>query len=182
MGTPRVLVTGCAGYIGSVLTGLLLEKGCHVIGVDNLIYNNGNAVLGHLGCPRFEFFRDDVRDIDKLRYLIDRCDVVVPLAAIVGAPACDSHPEYAVAVNQEAIVSMVKLVCPQKRIISVNTNSGYGATDGTRFCTETDPLNPISVYGKTKCEAERAVLTHSNSVSLRLATVFADTHTISQII
>lgn len=172
MGTPVVLVTGCAGYIGSILTGHLLLKGCRVIGTDNFWYGNYGGVLPHLGHERFEFHDLDSTDAGGLRPLVQRADAIMPLAAIVGGPACEREPEDAEKVNSAAIRLLTRMASPGQRIIYPNTNSGYGSTDGVRACTEWDPMSPISVYGKTKCDGEKAVLDRVNGVSLRLATVF----------
>lgn len=170
--SKTVLVTGCAGYIGSTLVRHLLDAGHVVIGVDALIYDNGHAVLPYLSDPHFLFYRQDVRDTRGLRPLIHAADAVVHLAAVVGAPACDKDPETAVAVNDLATLQLVKALGKSQKLIYPNTNSGYGETDGTSECTEDDPLNPVSVYGVSKCDGERAALAHNNAVSLRLATVF----------
>jgi len=175
MSTPNVLVTGCCGYIGSVLVGQLLNAGCRVIGVDNLFYKNGYAVLPYLGHERFQFFRMDVQDTRNLAFLAEQCDVIIPLAAMVGAPICEKdehHIRWATSINSWSITDLVESLSPNQRVIYPNTNSGYGQTEGDRYVTEHDLLAPISVYGKTKCEGEKAVLNHPNGVSLRLATVF----------
>ena len=172
MSVPRILVTGCAGYIGSTLVGHLLKARCRVIGVDNLMFDNGSALLPFLGDPNFEFFNGDVTDSALMVSLVRYCDSIVPLAAIVGAPLCDREPSLAKAVNYEAIKTIVAAASPDQRIVYPNTNSGYGQTDGNSFVTEEDPLTPISVYGRTKCDAEKVVLDHPNSATLRLATVF----------
>lgn len=173
MSVPTVFVTGCAGYVGSVLVGRLLRAGCKVIGVDDLSVGSPHALLGHVANPRFEFHRLDVRDFPSLMMAgADKADVVVPLAAVVGAPACQKRPEYAKEVNQDAVGALVKRLSRDQRVVYPNTNSGYGETDGSSECTEADPLSPISVYGVTKCEGEKYVLDHPNSVVFRLATVF----------
>lgn len=172
MSSPTVLVTGCAGYIGSVLVGDLLESGCQVIGVDCFAYHNACGVMPHIGKHRFEFHYGLVEDEQLMKPLANRADVIIPLAALVGAPICERFQSLAKCTNLDAVRMLVGLCSPAQRILYPNTNSGYGSTDGVKPCTEKDPMNPISVYGVTKCEAEKAVLDHPNSAVLRLATVF----------
>jgi len=172
---PKILVTGCAGYVGSVLVGRLLDWGYTVVGVDKLMFNNGPALLPYLGHPCFEFHELDVQDTLPVSGLAAECDVVIPLAALVGAPLCDKdgrHNEMAHAVNYWAVKNLVKGLSHHQLVIYPNTNSGYGTTEGTRACTEDDQLAPISTYGWTKGEGEKAVLDHPKGVSFRLATVF----------
>lgn len=172
MPRPTVLLTGCAGYIGSVLIGHLLKANCHVIGVDNLMYGNGQALLGYVGHKDFEFHLTDVRDSESVSRLATRCDVVIPLAALVGAPLCETDKSVAADINFLAVAKLVGTLSGKQLIVLPNTNSGYGQTDGTSFVNEEDELVPISVYGYTKCAAERSVLDHPNGISFRLATVF----------
>lgn len=167
----QVLVTGGAGYIGSVLCEHLLDAGYRVSVLDSLIF--AQQSLFHLMAdPNLEFIFGDARDEQTLKKAMTSADVIIPLAAIVGAPACDRDPWMARELNLDAIKLLRKLRSPTQLIIYPTTNSGYGTKSGSVFCTEDTPLEPISLYGVTKCEAEREVLEAGNSVTLRLATVF----------
>lgn len=169
----RVLVTGGLGYLGSILCEHLLSAGHSVLALDNLMYGQGQQGLFHLCAnPRFEFMKGDVRDESCLRAALADCDVIIHLAAIVGAAACDRDPLQAASVNVEAVKLLMKLRSPKQLVIFPNTNSGYGITTGHTQCTEESPLKPISLYGRTKVEAEQIVLDHANAIALRLATVF----------
>ena len=169
----RVLVTGGLGYLGSILCEHLLDAGHHVLAADNLMYGQGQQGLFHLCAnPRFEFKKGDVRDESFLRPLLRDRDAVIHLAAIVGAGACDRDPLLATSVNLHAVELLMKLRGRNQLVIYPNTNSGYGITSGAEHCTEDTPLQPISLYGRTKVEAERAVLDQPNTIALRLATVF----------
>ncbi len=171
MSSSRVLITGGAGYLGSVLCEHLLDAGYHVTVADNLSY--GQQSLFHLlQDPRFEFYFGDARDERFIGRLLRNADVVIPLAAIVGAPACDRDPWLARSVNIEAVLLLNKLRSPLQLIVFPTTNSGYGARSGETYCTEETPLEPISLYGRTKVEAESAILDSPNAITLRLATVF----------
>jgi nucleoside-diphosphate-sugar epimerase len=167
----RILVTGGAGYIGSILCEHLLRAGHQVTVLDKLIY--GEQSLFHLAAnPDFDFVYGDARDQDVVQGLVRQADVLIPLAAIVGAPACDRDPAAATSVNLEAVRMLDRLRSPNQLVIYPNTNSGYGAQSGDLFCTEETPLEPVSLYGRTKVEAELALLERPNVITLRLATVF----------
>ena len=166
-----VLITGGAGYLGSILCEQLLNSGYMVSVVDTLMY--GQHSLFHLCAnPNFEFFRGDTRDNKLMANLIKRADVLIPLAAIVGAPACNATPWETRAVNLEAIQMINKLRSPNQLIIYPTTNSGYGTQSDDVYCTEETPLEPISLYGQTKVQAESLLLEAQNTITLRLATVF----------
>jgi nucleoside-diphosphate-sugar epimerase len=167
----RVLVTGAAGYIGSILCEHLLDAGYHVTALDTLVFGGGS--LFHLCAnPRFDFQLGDARDDRVLRELVPRADVLIPLAAVVGAPACDRDPLVARTLNLEAVRRLLALRSAQQLVVYPTTNSGYGTSTGAVFCTEETPLEPISLYGETKVQAEQAVLDSRNAITLRLATVF----------
>ena len=167
----RVLVTGGAGYLGSILCETLLSQGYRVTVLDSLMY--GEQGLFHLaGTPDFDFVCGDARDESLVKRLVREADVVIPLAAIVGAPACDRDPLLARSVNFEAVRLINKARSASQLLIYPTTNSGYGTKSGDVFCTEETPLEPISLYGQTKSQAETIVLDSPNAVALRLATVF----------
>ena len=169
--TARVLVTGAAGYLGSVLCEHLLDAGYSVTALDSLMY--GQNSLFHLCAnPAFDFIEGDVRNEDLMQRLIKDADVIIPLAAIVGAPACKRDPGMTKSVNLEAIQLINRLRSPQQLVVYPNTNSGYGASTGDTYCTEDTPLDPISLYGQTKVQAELELLESPNAITLRLATVF----------
>jgi len=169
----RVLVTGGLGYLGGILCEHLLAAGHDVLALDNLMYGQGQQGLFHLCAnPRFDFTKGDVRDERTLHQALQGRDVVIHLAAIVGAAACDRDPLLAKSVNLEAVKLLMRLRSPHQLVIYPNTNSGYGVTTGADHCTEDSPLKPISLYGRTKVDAERVVLSEPNTIALRLATVF----------
>lgn len=168
----NVLITGGAGYLGSVLIERLFNNGgvTKLTVYDNLMYNQ-TSLIHYSWRKNFEFVYGDVRDQEKLSKYVDEADVIIPLAAIVGFPACDRDKDLATAVNY----TQVKFICDRikntnKKIIYPNTNSGYGIGENGE-CTEDSPLNPISHYGVTKVNAEREVLNYGG-ISIRLATVF----------
>jgi nucleoside-diphosphate-sugar epimerase len=169
----RVLVTGGLGYLGGILCEHLLRAGYRVTALDNLMYGQGQQGLFHLCAnPDFEFIKGDVRDEHVMNHAMRDADVIIHLAAIVGASACDQDPLLATSVNFDAVRLLQRLRSPHQLVIYPNTNSGYGITSGERFCTEESPLQPISLYGRTKVDAEKLLLDAPNSITLRLATVF----------
>lgn len=154
-----------------MLTGRLLACGMDVVVVDSLIYRQ-TSLLHYFDSPRFSFVRGDVRDERLIRDLVRDRDVILPLAAIVGAPACARDPGLSTAVNRDAIMMLDSVRSRSQALIFPTTNSGYGTTTGGSYCTERTPLAPISVYGRDKVEAERALLDRGDVVTLRFATVF----------
>ena len=169
--TQKILVTGGAGYIGSVLTKVLLDRGHRVTVLDNFLFDQ-TSLLDCCPSPSFSIVRGDCRDERVLREVIRQQDAIIPLAAIVGAPVCDSDRVAAVSTNLDAMSLLCKLASPSQRILYPVTNSGYGVGEKDTECTEESPLRPISLYGETKVAAEKAVLDRGNAITFRLATVF----------
>ncbi len=167
----HVLVTGGAGYLGSILNEHLLDAGYRVTVVDRLLWNQ-NGPFHLCANPNFDFVAGDVRDERLMARLIKEADVIIPLAAVVGAPACDSDPLLAESTNLGAIRLINRLRSKSQPVVYPNTNSGYGATTGEMYCDEDTPLEPISLYGRTKVQAEQELLGSPNTVAFRLATVF----------
>jgi nucleoside-diphosphate-sugar epimerase len=164
-------VSGGAGYLGSVLCEHLLQAGYRVTVLDNLMY--GQASLFHLlANPKMNFARGDARDEALVRRLLADADVIIPLAAIVGAPACDRDPWLARSVNLDAVVTLNRMRSPRQLLIYPTTNSGYGIKSGEIHCNEDTPLEPVTLYGRTKVDAEAALLQSPQTITLRLATVF----------
>lgn len=167
----NILVTGGAGYLGSVMCEHLLAEGHDVVVLDNLLYSQ-NSLLHFCSNPKFSFVRGDARDEKTVARLLKTVDAIIPLAAIVGAPACDSNPWAATSTNLGAIQLLNRLRSRQQIVVYPVTNSGYGTKSGDVFCTEDTPLEPISLYGIDKVKAEEELLGTPNAVTLRLATVF----------
>ena len=167
----NILVTGGAGYLGSILVPELLKLGHKVTVLDNFMFAQ-NSLLECCAYENFNVARGDARDEDTLKTLVKKADIIIPLAALVGAPLCNRDKIGTITTNRDAVASIVKIASKEQRIITPTTNSGYGVGQKDVYCTEKTPLNPISLYGKTKVEAEKIVLDRGNSISLRLATVF----------
>ena len=165
----NIVVTGGAGFIGSVLVPMLLEAGHRVRVLDNLTYG-GQAMLPYFIHPNFSFVELDVRDRSKLSEELKGADIVIHLAALVGYPLCKKMPHDAVEINVGGAQNVLDLAPQGARLVYASTGSNYGEVQG--ICTEDTPLNPLSLYGRTKTEAEELFLDHKNSVSLRFATAF----------
>ena len=167
----QILVTGGAGYLGSTLVPELLAAGHRVTVLDNFMYHQNS--LAHV-ChhPGFDVVRGDVRSESAVLPLLKKADIVIPLAAYVGAPLCARDPVGASSTNHDAIVMMLKHVSKHQRILMPTTNSAYGSGDEKNFCTEDSPLRPMSLYAIEKVKVEKELLQHPNATSFRLATVF----------
>lgn len=169
--SPSILLTGGAGYIGSVLVPELLARGYHVTVVDNFLFQQ--VSLAHVCADsNFTLVRGDVRDDSFIGSLLAKHDVIIPLAALVGAPLCSRDPSTAEAVNLQAPLAMLRRMSSAQRLLMPITNSGYGIGEPGKVCTETSPMRPVSLYGRLKVDLEKAVLDRGNAISFRLATVF----------
>ena len=167
----KVLVTGGAGYIGSKLVTKLLNLNFKVTVIDSLIFSSKS--LNHLfGHKNFNFVKGDVRNKKIMKNLIIKNEFIIPLAALVGAPLCDKNKKEAISVNLESIKYLMKTINKKNKIIYLTTNSGYGVGEKNKYCNEQSPLNPISLYGKTKVDAEKIIMRSKNAIGFRLATVF----------
>lgn len=167
----KILVTGGAGYLGSVMIGELLKRQYDVCVIDNFMYQQ-NSLSPYFSNSNFKAIPGDVRDLNLMKSEISKVDVVIPLAAIVGAPACDMDPTAATSINKTSIFDMKKLMVKDQLLLMPTTNSAYGQGDENNYCDETSPLNPLSQYAREKVEVEQEIMARENSVSFRLATVF----------
>lgn len=169
--SKNVLVTGGAGYLGSTLVPELLQKGHRVTVVDNFMF--GQASLNQ-ACfhPNFSVVKGDIRSRDTMAPLLKKAEVVIPLAAYVGAPLCNRDPVGAQTINHDAVMLMLELLSKEQWVLMPTTNSAYGSGDKDNFCTEDSPLRPISKYAIDKVEVEQHLMEHANAASFRLATVF----------
>jgi len=167
----KILVTGGAGYIGSVLVPMLLQGGHEVTVLDNFMFQQ-TSLLDICWQPKFTMIRGDVRDSNLLKKLVASHDVLLPLACLTGAPLCAKEPKAAVDVGRDAVIEMYKLKSASQIMVYPCTNSGYGIGTAGLECDEDSPLQPISLYGKLKVEAEKALLDGGEAVTFRFATVF----------
>ncbi len=172
----KILITGGAGYIGSMLCTKLLEEGHSVTAVDLLKYDKGS--LNHLYFnKRFTLIRADIRKVSLMRKLLKNHDIIIPLAALVGAPLCEKFKKDAISTNLGSIKTLCKYATNKNKVIYLTTNSGYGIGEKNKYCDENSPLKPISLYGKTKCDGEDLVRSEiKNHVCFRLATVFGHSY------
>ena len=167
----KILLTGGAGYIGSLLATELVNKGHKLTVIDRVDFNL--QALNHLFYNKnFEFIRKDLLKIKFNELKIKKYDLVIPLAALVGAPLCAKKPREAKKINQLWIEELIDNLKKNQKIIYPTTNSGYGVGEKNKYCNENSPLKPISLYGKTKVASENVILSHNNSISFRLATIF----------
>jgi len=172
----KILITGGAGYIGSMLCTRLLSLGHQVTVIDLLKYDKGS--LNHLYFNKnFKLIVDDVRKKSLVKKLVKQNDYIIPLAALVGAPLCEKYKKDAISTNLGTIKTLCEIVTKKNKIIYLTTNSGYGIGEKDKYCDENSPLNPISLYGRTKCDGEDLVRARTkNHVCFRLATVFGHSY------
>ena len=167
----RILITGAAGYIGSVLVPKLLALKHEVIALDNLMYGQ-SSLLDCCYYKTLTVVRGDTRDEVLVTRLVREVDAILPLACLTGAPLCDKDPVAARTVILDGVQIILKARSPQQKIVIPTTNSGYGIGEKHAFCTEESPLRPVSLYGRLKVDAEKAVLDAGGGISIRLATAF----------
>lgn len=169
--SSKILVTGGAGYLGSILVPELLNAGHEVTVLDNFMFGQ-NTLSNVCYHPKFSVVNGDIRVEKTMKSLMKDADVIIPLASLVGAPLCSKDPIGATTTNHDAIFMMIKNLSKDQAVLMPTTNSAYGTGDENNFCTEESPLRPISQYAVEKVEIEKALLDHQNVISFRLATVF----------
>ena len=167
----NILITGGAGYIGSKLITKLLDLNYNVTVVDALKFSSRS--LNHLfGNKKFTFIKGDVRNLKLMKSLVKKNEFIIPLAALVGAPLCEKNKKEAIQVNLNSIKKLMGMLSKNNKIIYLTTNSGYGVGEKNKYCDEKSPLNPVSLYGRTKVDAEKIVMKFKSCIGFRLATVF----------
>ena len=167
----NILVTGGAGYLGSIMVPDLLAAGHKVTVLDDFMYRQSS--LNHVcNNPDFSVVQGDIRIDSIITPLLKKADIVIPLAAYVGAPLCSQDPVGAQTINHDAIIMMLKRLSKEQMVLMPTTNSAYGSGDENNFCTEESPLKPMSQYAIDKVEVEKELMQHANAISFRLATVF----------
>ena len=167
----NILITGGAGYIGSKLITKLLDLNYNVTVVDALKFSSRS--LNHLfGNKKFTFIKGDVRNLKLMKSLVKKNEFIIPLAALVGAPLCEKNKKEAIQVNLNSIKKLIGMLSKNNKIIYLTTNSGYGVGEKNKYCDEKSPLNPVSLYGRTKVDAEKIVMKFKSCIGFRLATVF----------
>ena len=167
----KILITGAAGYLGSIIATKLVDLGHIVTAVDILKYDKNS--LSHLFYyENFKFFKEDVTDEKIIKRFVKNQDIIIPLAALVGAPLCEKYKKKTIKTNIKSIQILLKNIKKYQKIIYLTTNSGYGIGEKNKFCDETSPLRPVSLYGTTKVKAEELINKNGNSICFRLATVF----------
>ena len=167
----KILITGGAGYLGSMIATYLIEEGHEVTIIDKMIFSKTSLLHLHF-YKNFNFIEGDVLNKNLIKKNLKKKDFIIPLAALVGAPLCDKHPRMTKQLNVEAIRTICQLASKKQKIIYLTSNSGYGIGKKDKHCDENSPLNPVSLYGRTKNEAEKIVMKRGNCVAFRLATVF----------
>ena len=171
----KILITGGAGYIGSMLATRLVDMGYEVYVVDKLVYSKDS--LSHLFIKKnFHFIYEDVTNKKLLKKLLKKMEIVIPLAALVGAPLCQKKPKMAKKLNFEIIEFIAENLSKKQKVIYPTSNSGYGIGEKNKFCDENSPLKPVSLYGTTKVKAEELIINNGNSICFRLATVFGHSY------
>jgi nucleoside-diphosphate-sugar epimerase len=167
----KILVTGGAGYIGSLLVPTLLNLGYRVEVIDNFMYGQ-TSLASSFRNPNFTLTVGDVRDVATMKKALIDSDVVIPLAAIVGAPACEKDPQLASSINKDSMLSLFSMISKSQKVLMPTTNSAYGTGESENFCDENSPLNPLSLYAKDKVLVEKSLMELNDWTSFRLATVF----------
>ena len=169
--TRSILVTGGAGYIGSILVPALLDQGFKVTVLDTFMFKQ-NSLASLCANPNFQIVRGDARDADLLKEHASKADIIIPLAALVGAPLCAMDPIGALSLNLDGQMTLLNGLSADQWVLVPITNSGYGVGEPGKMCTEETPMRPLSLYGKHKVAVENAALERQNTISFRLATVF----------